>query len=136
MAKKGIGRPTKMTKETVDKLEYAFSIGCSDLEACVYADICKQTLYTYQSSNKDFLDRKELLKENPALKAREMVYSNITADIDTAKWYLERKKKSEFSPQANVKLTGDANEPVQVVYIDPDDKKAMEQNIDQVIDGD
>jgi hypothetical protein len=27
------GRPTKMTPETISKLEHAFSLGCSDLEA-------------------------------------------------------------------------------------------------------
>jgi hypothetical protein len=26
------GRPTKMTPETISKLEHAFSLGCSDLE--------------------------------------------------------------------------------------------------------
>jgi hypothetical protein len=39
------GRPTKMTPDTVKKLEEAFLLGCSDIEACLVADISKQTLY-------------------------------------------------------------------------------------------
>ena len=53
-----IGRPTKMTPETVKKLEEAFAIGASDGEACFYSDISKETLYTYQDKTPGFLDRK------------------------------------------------------------------------------
>ena len=90
------GRPTVFTPELVNKLEEAFSIGCSDIEACLFAGISKQALYNYQDRFPEFVDRKEMLKERPVLKARSTVIKNLGED-DTARWYLERKKKNEFS---------------------------------------
>lgn len=85
-----------MTPETISKLEEAFSIGCSDIEACLFADISRPVLYEYQQKHPEFLDRKEMLKERPVLKARNTVNRNLNDD-ETARWYLERKKKNEFS---------------------------------------
>lgn len=64
-ATKKVGRPTKMTDATIKKLDEAFAIGCSDEEDCFYADISKQTLYTYQENPPEFVDRKEALKQRP-----------------------------------------------------------------------
>ncbi len=99
-----MGRPTKMTPETVKKLEEAFAIGASDGEACFYADISRQTLTTYQNENPNFLDRKNALKERPVLLARQTVLKAIESDPLTARWYLERRRKAEFSSRQE--LTG------------------------------
>lgn len=93
----GAGRPTIMTPELVNKLETAFSMGCTDLEACLFANISKQTLYNYQDKNPEFVDRKEMLKEKLILKARSVIAESLNKkDENTAKWYLERKRKDEF----------------------------------------
>jgi hypothetical protein len=107
------GRPTKMTEETVQKLEEAFEMGCTDVEACLHAGIVKQTLYNYQEENPEFVDRKQALKENPAYRARKVMYEAIKNDknLNTAQWYLERKKKDEFSQRTesdvNTKISFD-----------------------------
>ena len=90
------GRPTKMTPETIRKLEQAFSLGCTDLEACLFADIGKSTLYDYQEENPEFAERKARLKENPVLLARKSVVEALEGDPDLALKFLERKKKDEF----------------------------------------
>lgn len=93
-----VGRPTVMTPETIIKLEQAFSIGASDLEACFHAGIGKTTLYEYQERNPEFAERKAMLKEKMVLKARQVVAKGMEdGDKQTAQWYLERKKKDEFS---------------------------------------
>ena len=91
------GRPTKMTEITVQKLEEAFALGCTDVEACFYAGIVKQTLYEYENKHPEFNDRKAALKESPVLLARTSVVKAIPGDPDLALKYLERKKKDEFS---------------------------------------
>ena len=58
-----------MTEAVLRKLEDAFALGCTDLEACLYADISKTTLYDYQKDHPEFAERKEKLKETPTLKA-------------------------------------------------------------------
>ena len=107
--KSNAGRPTKMNEDTVNKLEQAFAIGCTDTEACLYADITRQTLTTYQNKNPKFLDRKQLLKDLPVLQARTTVVEHLQGDPGSAKWYLERKKKDEFGPKQEIDLTGKIN---------------------------
>ena len=58
-----MARPTVMTPEVIAKLEEAFAWGCSDIEACLWADIAPKTLYVYQEKNPEFAQRKAALKE-------------------------------------------------------------------------
>lgn len=99
------GRPTVMTEMVLHKLEEVFAIGGTDKEACFYADIATQTLYKYQEENPEFIERKEALKEKPILKARQTVVKALDNPQD-ARWYLERKRKKEFSGVIDVKHTG------------------------------
>lgn len=102
-----MARPTIMTPETIQELEKAFIMGCSDIEACLLAKISKTTLYNYQEVNPEFVDRKEALKNHPTLQARKSVYDKLEeGDVNTAKWYLERKKKDEFSTSTDLNLGG------------------------------
>jgi hypothetical protein len=95
--KTGGGRPTVMTLIVIGKLEEAFAMGCTDIEACLYAGINRDTLYGYQNKYPEFVDRKEELKETPVLKARKTVVEALTSDHEFSLKYLERKKKDEFS---------------------------------------
>ena len=99
------GRPTVMTEPVLQKLEQAFSLDCSDEEACLHAGISPSTLYNYQNEHKEFLERKNLLKKTLVLKARTVIAEALNKnDRCTASWYLERKMKSEFSTREE--LTG------------------------------
>jgi len=95
---------------TVKKLEEAFLMGCTDEEACFYADISRQTLYNYELNNPGYIDRKNLMKENPTFLARTSVVKGFSEDSDLALKYLERKKKSEFSLRTEV--TGAEGKPL------------------------
>lgn len=103
---KEVGRPTIMTEAVVNKLEEAFLLGCTDLEACLFADISKQTLYNYQDSHPEFVDRKERLKETPIFLARKSVVDSVSSDPELALKFLERKKKDEFSTRTEQNLGG------------------------------
>lgn len=108
--KEKVGRPTILTPEIIAKLEQAFSMGCSDLEACFYADIGKTTLYNYQNAHPEFVERKERLKERMIFKARTVIADALNnKDENTARWYLERKKKDEFSTRTE-NLVGNIDE--------------------------
>lgn len=97
------GRPTVMTPEAIGKLEQAFSMGCSDLEACLFADISKDALYDYQEKHPEFTERKAMLKEKMIFKARSVIADALNKkDENTAKWYLERKAKNEFGTRTEI----------------------------------
>ena len=90
------GQPTKMTPITIGKLDEAFAMGCTDIEACLFAGIHQDTLYAYQRKNPEYIKRKAALKETPVLKARKTIENALEEDQNTAKWYLERKLKDEL----------------------------------------
>lgn len=90
------GRPLVITKYVSGKLRQAFLWGATDEEASAYAGIARSTLYNYQARNPEFLDKKRAWKLNPILKARKTLYENLD-NPKTAMWYLERKRKDEFS---------------------------------------
>lgn len=98
-----VGRPPIVTEAIIQKLEGAFSIGASDLEACFIAGISKSTLYNFQNDNPEFVERKEALKSMTSYAARKVVNDKIIeGDADTAKWQLERKNKDEYGTKATV----------------------------------
>lgn len=72
-----MARPTIITPQIIEKLEQAFALGCTDLEACFYADISKTALYEYQEKHPEFTERKEELKMKPVLQARMTVMKGI-----------------------------------------------------------
>lgn len=106
MSDNKVGRPTVMTQETLQKLEEAFAFGCTDEEACFYADICKQSLYNFQKENTEFLDRKEVLKSRPILLARQSVIRGIQDNPNLAFKFLESKQSNEFNKKEAVSIEG------------------------------
>jgi hypothetical protein len=93
-----MARPTIFTSEILQKLEEAFSMDCTDAEACLLANISPASLYNYQNKNKGFLDRKQALKQTPILKARTEVIKGMKGNPNLALKYLERKLPQEFQP--------------------------------------
>ncbi len=87
-----------MTKDTVAKLEIAFSIGANVSEACLIAGISRDTYYNYLRKNPEFSDRSNLLRHTPVLAAKKRIYDAIVNENDTstAKWLLERKARAEY----------------------------------------
>ena len=96
--KSNAGRPTVITIGSLAKLEEGFVYGYTDEQACLYADISSASLYRYIQDNKEFWERKELLKEQTKMRAKKVISDKINEwDDFNARWYLERKWKDEFS---------------------------------------
>lgn len=101
--KKKTGRPAKITGPVIDKLDYAYSIGCSDPEAATYAGVSLSCLYRYLNDHPEYRDRREALKKKPVLEARETVLQSIrSGDPVTAKWYLEKQAPEDFGSRAEL----------------------------------
>jgi hypothetical protein len=93
-----------MTEAVIAKLEEAFAWGCTDIEACLWADIATPTLYLYQEKHPEFIDRKNSLKEKPILLARKSVVDSLPKDSKLAMDFLSRKRKDEFSTKSETDL--------------------------------
>lgn len=92
-----VGRPTIITPIIVNKLCEAFKVGLNTQEACRFADISRQVYYSRYKQDDQFHDKIESAKDHLKLKALSVVESSISnGNINTAKWYLERKYRNEF----------------------------------------
>ena len=91
-----------MTATTINELERAWSIGCTDKQACIQAGISEAALYHYQRDNRDFEPRKEKLKQNLILVSKRTIYKQAKKDAKTAAWYLERKLPEEFGQKIEI----------------------------------
>ncbi len=101
--KKKMGRKSVMNKITLEKLEKAFMMGCTVDEASIYAEIDHSTYYNYIKKHPEYKEKIENLRHRPRLRARMNVVRDIErGNLDTSKWYLERKSKSEFGTRVEM----------------------------------
>lgn len=90
-------KPKLDNKETIKKLEEAFALDCTILEACFYAEISNQTYYNLIQQRPELLDRFTALRNRPVLLARKEVVTSFKWNPELALKYLERKRRDEFS---------------------------------------
>jgi hypothetical protein len=122
------GRPTKMNKLVIGKLEESFAFGATDAEACYYANINTDTLYEYQKSHPEFTERKNRLKQRPLLLARQTVVNAMVNDPALAMKYLEKKTAGEFSTRT-VLVGPDGKQPINQTNITAIQQNNETQNI-------
>ncbi len=98
----GIGRPTKLTEDTVKKLESVFKLDAPVKTACAYAGISRETYYTWLKENDGFSDRMAKAQEYARIAAGNVVMNAIVQDRDvsTARWWLEKRYPDEFGSNA------------------------------------
>lgn len=94
--KTGPKGPHKMKPDVLDRLRASFGIGCNAVEACYYAGISKSTYDDWMTWYPHLKEEFDGLRLKPVLKARQAVFDYLHQP-DTAKWFLERKRKDEFS---------------------------------------
>lgn len=95
---------TKLTPENVAELERRFRDGATILEA-IDGLMSESTYHKHRSENAEFAGQMDMAREYVTEIARGVVAKAIKrGDRDTAKWWLERKNKKEFSTRSE--LTG------------------------------
>ena len=106
IVKQPVGRPTIRTEETVKKLEDVLKLGASDLAACSYAGISRETFYSWIADDDIFSDRIENAKNFAIIAARQVVVSSIIddKDLDSAKWYIEKHDVKQQGTQQNTQV--------------------------------
>lgn len=115
--KVGPGRPWfdgKNEDIVVSKLCDAWDIGSTDAEACSHAGISLRAMQRYMDYKPELRVERDARKEKMVLAARAVIANDLKKGIaETAKWYLERKKKDEFSSRQesfNVNLDAEDEE--------------------------
>ena len=106
-----VGRPSIYSEEIVKKLESVYQLGVSDEIACNYAGISKETLYTWRDKYPELVDRLDGAKHYARIAAGSVVMEAIkNKDVNTAKWWLEKKYSKEFGNQPRVLIQNNFKE--------------------------
>jgi PBSX family phage terminase large subunit len=95
-----------VTEQVVEKLLTAFAFGCTEPEACAYADVNQGTLHGWMERNPLFSEKKVARLNYPVIFARRTLVNRIRGDAKTpgdaylALRYLAAKRPKEFGPKA------------------------------------
>ena len=154
MTQSNAGRPTVMTRDTLQKLEQAWMIGATDKIACASAGIAESTLYNYLVEHPEYVEVKEHCKSQIAIQALNNAaqamqgknwkgdpYSKDEAEcsrvaLETSKWTLTHGKfKADFAERKE--LTGADGESLAPVikYVTKEEVEEVDKHIDEVING-
>jgi hypothetical protein len=99
------GRPSSINENTIPLLKEAFLWGCTDAEACVYADVSTSAFYRHQEENPGFRELKETLKTSPVMRAKRIVSQSLDKDeLSTAHKVIERKEGLKVSLEGDLNL--------------------------------
>lgn len=94
----GVGRPTVLTEEVVQKLESVFKLGVTIDAACTYANIARSTFYDHYNHDIEFRTKIDTAKDYARIAAGSVVINAIVKDrdVEAAKWWLAKKHPDEF----------------------------------------
>ena len=123
------GPPKKIQEEELRKLEDAFKIGCTDMQACQHAGIASSTFYDYQKAHPEFSEQKALWKQNPCLKAKYTVYQNLD-DPKIAMDYLKA-RDDDFKPTVRQEISGGLS--IQKVFVTKEELDEIDKQIDGLL---
>lgn len=126
------GRPTVITDDVVRNLERSLQNGFTVRKACQLAKISPDTYYKHCEKKPAFSDRMDDAQRWAEEKARQNVVKAIDdGDIQSSRWYLERKVKNEFGTRTEI--TGPDNTPLDS---GKDDIKAIAAGINKLLEED
>ena len=99
---KSVGRPVSINDETLKKLERAFSVGATDVEACEFAGISRPTFYSYLKTNPSYLEKVEEYRSRLPFKAKLELATAITnGDLNSVKYFLDKLEKRNEQAKKN-----------------------------------
>ena len=90
------GQKFKLTDEVRLKIEEAAAMDCSVPEMALWANVSRASVYNWLKDDPEWASRIDDLRAKPFLKARNTIIGDLDK-TETAKWYMERKKKLEFA---------------------------------------
>jgi len=125
----GMRAQSKLTPESVKKIEEACAIGCSIAEICYYADISKETYYNWIEEFPKLKEKFDRLRQRPVLMARQEVVKGLVGNPEFSLKVLERIKNDEFSLRSAVDVKAE------IKSINKEDEQKASDAIDIFLNG-
>lgn len=118
-----VGRPGTIDEDATAKLVAALRNGLGVTTACQISSISTDAYYRKYNSDEEFRNKMEDAKEFGSVLASDIILQTLKAkkgkdkeQIETAKWWLERKKPDEFSKR--VEVASPNEKPIAVLMAD------------------
>ena len=126
--KSNVGRPLFDGKDydiVIQKLEQAWSLGCSDKDASFFSGISPAALSDFLKKNPDISERKEELKTKVVLKAKQELIKGFENNPEICLKYLERKRKDEYSTKTETDITAKIDNKIDLSGLDIETLKSL-----------
>lgn len=95
----------KLDDEMKAKICYAYELWWTEEEKANFMGITRMTLYNRKKDYPEFFELVERLGTEQDRLARQNILNSLKdGDIETSKWYLERKRSKEFGKNINVEV--------------------------------
>ena len=95
-----MGRPTKKTAETIEKVCFALRQGATISLACQYAGIAPKTFRDWRSADEALRQQVEAIESKAAIAALERIHKGADeGSWQAAAWFLERRFPRDFGRQ-------------------------------------
>ncbi len=102
--------PTVMNEDTLHSLELAFMCDFNVSQACLHANISRDTYYSYIQRNTNLADRFARMRRYPVSKAKAVIADSLVkGNVNTAKWLLERRDRENYGNQTEININVLAN---------------------------
>lgn len=109
----------------VSRLIDAFENGCTIEEACIHAKITINQYWYFTEVHPEFSQIKDALILLPNIRVRTAIVSRLT-DIETAKWWAERKMKHEFNTRYEVVMAASSS-----LELSPEEKAEIDELLEK-----
>lgn len=105
----------KSEEKILEDIEYCWLLDCTKDELLLYCNITSEEYRTLLENHPQVKDREKALRSHPELLARQNLVEAIKAgDLDTSKWYLERKRPEEFVKPSKIDSTTTITQNIQL----------------------
>lgn len=109
-----VRKDIKLTEENILELERRFRDGATILEA-IDGVMSEATYHLHRNKSPEFAGRMEMAREYVTEIARGVIAKSIKkGDSYSSMWWLERKKRDEFSTKTNVENSGEQKVVVEI----------------------
>lgn len=107
-AKTGPKPREELEEKNVKLLEQAFLRDLNVSQIACYLNVSRQTIYNWQEEFPELFDRLEGLRNQATVWAKDNILHAIEkGDLNTSKWYLEKKEKADFGNSLDITTQGE-----------------------------
>lgn len=99
-------RTNKLTPDTIRKLEEAAGVRLDVKASCAYAGISRDTYYQWMKKVKGLADRLDDLRQNPIIRAKRRIISQLDNDTNVAFRFLEKESPEEYGEKLKLEHSG------------------------------